>query len=369
MVRNVPSQQRKLRVAVVFGGRSSEHAISCVSAGAIMGALDPERYEVVPVGITRAGSWVLTSGDKETLRITGRRLPQVESGTALVLPADPTAGGLVVLEPGEGARTLGEVDVVFPVLHGAYGEDGTIQGLLEMAGVPYVGAGVLGSAVAMDKEYAKKLLTAEGLPVGDYVVLRPGVTLADADRDRLGLPVFVKPARAGSSIGITKVSDWADFDAALATARAVDPKVLVEAAIVGREIELGVLEGIDGGRPEASLPAEIVLAPENDWYDFEAKYLDGKCDFEIPAKLSDQTTEKLREMASEAFIALDGAGLARVDFFVGPDEEITLNEVNTMPGFTEISMFGKAWAASGWEFAAIIDRLVQTALNRGTGLR
>ena len=369
MVRNVPSQQRKLRVAVVFGGRSSEHAISCVSAGAIMAALDPERYEVVPVGITRAGSWVLTDGDVEALQITGRTLPQVDAGTALVMPGDPTAGGLVVVEPGEGARAIGEVDVVFPVLHGAYGEDGTIQGLLEMAGVPYVGAGVLGSAVAMDKEYAKKLLAADGLPVGDYVVLRPGSTLTDADQDRLGLPVFVKPARAGSSIGITKVTDWAELNAAVEVARAIDPKVLVEAAIVGREIELGVLEGIDGGQPDASLPAEILLAPGEDWYDFDAKYLDGASEFEIPAKLSDCATEKIRDMACRAFTALDGAGLARVDFFVGPGEEIILNEVNTMPGFTEISMFGKAWAATGMEFTTVIERLVQTALRRGTGLR
>jgi D-alanine-D-alanine ligase len=368
----VASQQRKtneprIKVAVVFGGRSSEHAISCVSAGSIMSHLDPDRYEVIPVGITRQGSWVLTDGNVEALQLTGERLPEVESGTALMLPGDPTAGGLVVVEPGEGARAIGSVDVVFPVLHGAFGEDGTLQGLLEMAGVPYVGAGVLSSAVAMDKEYTKKLLRAEGLPVGDYVVVRPGGTLSEADRDRLGLPVFVKPARAGSSIGISKVSDWSQFDAALHTARAIDPKVLVEAAVVGREIECGVLEGIDGGPAEASLPAEIVLS--TDWYDFDAKYLDDSCEFEIPAKLSDDTTAKLREMACRAFTALEGSGLARVDFFVGPGEELTINELNTMPGFTEISMFGKAWAATGLEFPALLDRLVQTALRRGTGLR
>jgi D-alanine-D-alanine ligase len=367
MVPTVSNQQRKTRVAVVFGGRSSEHAISCMSAASVMSALDPQQYEVVPVGITREGSWVLTDGDVKALQITGRDLPEVAKGTALVLPADPTAGGLVVVEPGEATRAIGEVDVVFPVLHGAFGEDGTLQGLLEMAGVPYVGAGVLGSAVAMDKEYTKKLLAAEGLPVGDYAVIRPGGTLPAAERDRLGLPVFVKPARAGSSIGISRVTDWAELDEALATARAIDPKVLVEAAVIGREIECGVLEGVDGGAPDASLPAEIVL--DTEWYDFNAKYLDGSCDFEIPAKLSDHTTDVLRDMACRAFTALDGSGLSRVDFFVGPEEELTINEVNTMPGFTDISMFGKAWAATGLDFPTLVDRLVRTALRRGTGLR
>lgn len=361
--------ESRIRVAVVFGGRSGEHAISCVSAGSIMSTLDPQRYEVVPVGITREGGWVLTNGNVEALRINGRELPGVRDGSVVMLPADPTAGGLVVVEPDEGARALGRVDVVFPVLHGAYGEDGTVQGLLEMAGVPYVGSGVLGSAVSMDKEYMKKLLRADGLPVGDHVVLRPGQEPSADERERLGLPVFVKPARAGSSIGITRVADWARLPAALAAARAVDPKVLVEAAIPGREIECGVLEGIDGARPEASLPAEIVLVRDHEWYDFDAKYLDDACEFEIPAKLSDNATARVREMACRAFTALDCAGLARVDFFVGEGERITLNEVNTMPGFTEISMFGKAWAATGLEYPALLDRLIQTALRRGTGLR
>ncbi len=356
-------------MAVVFGGRSSEHSISCVSAASVMAALDPSRYEIVPVGITRAGSWVLTDGDLEALQIHGTALPQVEAGSAVVLPGDPTAGGLVVVEPGEGARALGDVDVVFPLLHGAYGEDGTIQGLLEMAGVPYVGAGVLGSAVAMDKEYTKKLLAAEGLPVGDFVVLRPGERITEASRERLGLPVFVKPARAGSSIGITRVTDWSASEAALETARAVDPKVLVEAAVPGREIECGVLEGLPGGPPEASLPAEIRVLGGHDFYDFEAKYLEDACEFDIPAKLSDDATAALRAMAARAFTALDCAGLARVDFFVGDGEEVTINEVNTMPGFTEISMFGKSWAATGLPYPDLLDRLIDTALRRGTGLR
>jgi D-alanine-D-alanine ligase len=353
---------RRVRVAVVFGGRSTEHAISCVSAGSVLAALDPSVYEVVPVGITPKGAWVITSGDPETLRIAGRELPTVETGTAVVLPGDPTAGGLVVVEPGEGARVLHGVDVVFPVLHGPYGEDGTIQGLLEMAGVPYVGSGVLGSAVAMDKEFTKKLLAAEGLPVGPYAVVRAGRDLAEADRERLGLPVFVKPARGGSSIGISRVDDWAELPAAVAAARAVDDKVLVEAAVPGREIELAVLEGLDGAPPDVSVPAEITLFGGREWYDFEAKYLDDVSALEIPADVPADVAARLRELAARAFTALDCAGLARVDFFVGAGGEVTVNEVNTMPGFTPISVFPRAWAASGLDYPALLDRLIRTAL-------
>ncbi len=356
-------------MAVVFGGRSPEHAISCVSAGSVLRALDRDRYDVVPIGITREGSWVLTSDDPRALEIHDRELPEVAKGEAVILPGDPTRGGLVHVEPGEGARVLGAVDVVFPVLHGAYGEDGTIQGLLEMAGTAYVGSGVFGSAAAMDKEYAKKLLAAEGLPVGEYTVLRPAdATLAGTDRDRLGLPVFVKPARAGSSIGITKVTDWADLPAALVTARAIDPKVIVERAVTGREVECGVLEGLPGQPPEASLPAEIRLVADHDWYDFEAKYLDDACEFDIPAHLPDEVTGRLRDLAVRAFAALDCAGLARVDFFVA-GEDLVINEVNTMPGFTPISMFPRMWAATGVAYPALVQRLVETALARGTGLR
>ena len=361
--------QRKVRVAVVFGGRSSEHAISCVSAGSVLSALDPDRYEAVPIGITREGSWVLTSNDPKALEIHGRELPEVAKGTAVVLPGDPTRGGLAVVEPGEGTKALGTVDVVFPVLHGAYGEDGTIQGLLEMAGVPYVGSGVLGSAAAMDKEYTKKLLAAAGLPVGRYVVLRPGQRLDRQDRDRLGLPVFVKPARAGSSIGITKVRDWADLDDALGLARQADPKVIVEAAISGQEVECGVLEGRHGGPPESSVPAGIRLVRGHDWYDFEAKYLDDACEFDVPANLPPAVTESLRDMAVRAFTALDCAGLARVDFFVSDAGDPMINEVNTMPGFTPISMFPRAWAATGLDYRSLVSRLIETARERGTGLR
>jgi D-alanine-D-alanine ligase len=365
----VTAEQRKIRVAVVFGGRSTEHAISCVSAGSVLGALDRDQFDVVPVGITPEGRWVLAADDPAALEIRDRALPQVKDGTAVVLAGDPTAHGLVVVEPGDAVRTLADVDVVFPVLHGAYGEDGTIQGLLEMAGLPYVGAGVFASAAAMDKEYTKKLLAAEGLPVGEYAVLRRGESLPEAEKERLGLPVFVKPARAGSSFGISRVTDWADLDTAVAAAREIDPKVLVEAAVVGREVECGVLEGENWGPPEASLPAEIRVVRGHDWYDFEAKYLDDACEFDLPADLPADVTARLREMACTAFTALDGAGLARVDFFVRPDGELVVNEVNTMPGFTPISMFPRMWAATGMAYPDLLARLIRLAVARGTGLR
>jgi D-alanine-D-alanine ligase len=241
--------------------------------------------------------------------------------------------------------------------------------------VPYVGAGVLASAASMDKEFTKKLLAAEGLPVGELVVLRRGTESVTAEqRDRLGLPVFVKPARAGSSVGITRVTDWADLDAAIALAREHDPKVLVEAAVVGREIECAVLEMPDG-TVRASMAAEIRIVGSTadgrtpDFYDFEAKYLDDVCEFDIPAKLDDAVAERLRTMAVDAFRAVDGQGLARVDFFVGPDGELTINELNTMPGFTPISMYPRAWAVTGIDFETLLTTLVETALARGTGLR
>lgn len=365
--------ERKIRVAVVFGGRSPEHTISCVSAGSILANLDRERFEVIPVGITRDGAWVLGTGDPKALEIRDRKLPEVDSTAGeLALPADPTRRSLVHLAPEQAGQTLTGVDVVFPVLHGAYGEDGTIQGLLEMADLPYAGAGVLASAVAMDKEYAKKLLAAEGLRSGDYVVLRRGVaTLTQAERDRLGLPVFVKPARAGSSVGVTKVTDWAELDEAIAKARETDPKVLVEAAIIGREIECGVLEFPDG-RIEASLPSEIRVVGENvEFYDFESKYLDADeaCEFDFPAKLDDAVTEAVREQSIRAFRALDCQGLARVDFFLTEDNELIVNEVNTMPGFTPVSQYPRMWAVTGIDYPTLLSTLVDTALARGTGLR
>jgi D-alanine-D-alanine ligase len=356
-------------VAVVFGGRSSEHAVSCVSAGSVLAALDPKLFDVTPVGITQEGRWVLPSGDRAELEIRDRALPAVKDGTAVALPGDPTAGGLVSLEPGQGAAQLSGVDVVFPVLHGPFGEDGTIQGMLEMAGVPYVGPGVLTSAVCMDKEFTKKLLVAAGLPIGDYVVLRAGQRLSAAEQERLGLPVFVKPARAGSSFGVSKVSSWDQLDEAMAAAREIDPKVLVEAAIIGREVECGVLESeTPGGLPDVSVLAQVRVVRGHEWYDFEAKYLDDACEFDVPAKLSDEVTAQVREYARQAFLAVDGSSLARVDFFLDSEDRVYVNEINTMPGFTPTSVFPRVWAATGLPYRELVSRLVATAARRGTGL-
>jgi D-alanine-D-alanine ligase len=354
----------RIRVAVVYGGRSSEHGISVVSAGSVLAALDPAKYDVVPIGITPAGGWVLTDADPNSLRISGRELPEVQKGTAVVLAGDPTAPGLVRLDAGEGVQVIESVDVVFPVLHGRFGEDGTIQGLFEMAGVPYVGPGVFASAAAMDKAFTKKLLAADGLPVGQYSVLRRGDAVSAVDLAHLGLPVFVKPARAGSSVGITKVTDWVQLPDAVDEAFAHDDKVLVEAAVAGREVECGVLED-EPGRPTASLPAEIRLVRGHDWYDFEAKYLDDACEFDIPPDLPAETIARVQDLACAAFTALDCAGLARVDFFVRPSGEVVVNEINTMPGFTPISMYPRMWAASGVEYPELVDRLIAAALRRG----
>ncbi len=363
-----------MRVAVVFGGRSNEHAISCVSAGSILRNLDPQRFDVMAIGITREGSWVLTDPNPDALAITNRQLPEVtiNSGTELALPADPRRSGqLVSLPPGAG-EVLASVDVVFPVLHGPYGEDGTIQGLLELAGVPYVGAGVLASAVGMDKEFAKKLLAAEGLPIGAYAVLRPSQpTLHRQECERLGLPVFVKPARGGSSIGVSRVSSWDQLPAAVANARRHDPKVIVEAAINGRELECGVLEMPDG-TVKASTLGEIRVAGvrgrEDSFYDFATKYLDEAAELDVPAKVDDDIADAVRQLAIRAFKAIDCQGLARVDFFLTDDGPL-VNEINTMPGFTTISMYPRMWAASGVDYPTLLATMVDTALARGAGLR
>jgi D-alanine-D-alanine ligase len=336
--------------------------------------LDPERFEVVAIGITTEGSWVLTNANPDSLAITDRQLPMVSatSGTELALPADPRRRG-ELLSLGRGAgEVLASVDVVFPVLHGPYGEDGTIQGLLELAGVPYVGAGVFASAAGMDKEFTKKLLGAEGLPIVDHVVLRPRqAKLGLDDRERLGLPVFVKPARGGSSIGVSRVPAWDQLAAAVAHARRHDPKVIVEAAVAGRELECGVLEFPDG-RVEASTVGEIRVAGvrgrEDAFYDFATKYLDDAAELDVPAKIDDDVSDEVRRLAIRAFHAIDCQGLARVDFFLTDDGPV-LNEINTMPGFTQISMYPRMWAASGVDYPTLLAAMVDTALARGTGLR
>ncbi|WP_072802323.1 D-alanine--D-alanine ligase family protein [Rhodococcoides yunnanense] len=364
----------RTKVAVIFGGRSNEHAVSCVSAGSVLKHLDQERYEIVPIGITTEGTWVLGGADADALTIRGRELPSVDkSGIALALTADPTRrGALVGMSEGDAGTVLASVDVVFPVLHGPYGEDGTIQGLLELAGIPYVGPGVLASAAGMDKEFTKKLLAAEGLPVGRQVVLRHDVeTVTPAQQDSLGLPAFVKPARGGSSIGITRITSWDSLPAAVAAARRHDPKVIVEAGIEGREVECGVLEFPDGSI-RASAVAEIRMpdsaSDDHSFYDFDSKYLDNVCEFDLPADLPDGVADRIRDLAVEAFRALDCQGLARVDFFVTADGPV-INEINTMPGFTSISMFPKMWGSSGVGYAELLDTLVETALARGIGLR
>jgi D-alanine-D-alanine ligase len=369
-----PNAARKIRVAVIYGGRSDEHAISCVSAGSILRHLDPQRFDAVPIGITQEGTWVLTDADPGSLAIQGGRLPQVtaSSGAELALPADPQRHGeLISLGRGLG-EALASVDVVFPVLHGPYGEDGTIQGLLELAGVPYVGAGVFASAAGMDKGFTKKLLAAEGLPIGEHVVLRPRQADLDArDRERLGLPVFVKPARAGSSIGVSRVSSWDELPAAIDDARRHDPKVLVEKAIGGRELECGVLELPDGS-VVASTVGEIrvegVRGREDGFYDFATKYLDDGAELDVPAKIDDELATTVREFAIRAFRAIDCQGLARVDFFLTDDGPL-INEINTMPGFTTISMYPRMWAASGVDYPTLLAAMVDTALARGVGLR
>jgi len=356
---------KRIRVAVIFGGRSGEHAVSCISAGSVLSELDAQQFDVTAIGIRPDGGWVRVD-PALVLENVGGTLPSVSGGVAVVLPADPTSASLVDL--GDVAGSL-DVDVVFPVLHGPFGEDGTIQGLLELAGLPYVGPGVLASAAGMDKEFTKKLLAAEGLPLGDHVVLRRDrATLADAERNRVGLPVFVKPARAGSSLGVTRVASWTDLDDAIAVARLHDPKVLVEAAMIGREIECGVLEFPDG-RVEASPTAEIHVAAGYDFYDFRAKYLDDVATFDIPARLPDSIDAQIRALAVRAFRALDAQGLARVDFFVTDAGQVVINEVNTMPGFTPISMYPRMWAAAGLSYQELLTVLLRTAIARGTGLR
>ncbi|MGZ4589496.1 MAG: D-alanine--D-alanine ligase family protein [Actinomycetes bacterium] len=369
-------QPRKPRVAVVFGGRSTEHAVSCVSAGSVLAVIDRDAYDVVPVGISHEGRWVLAADEPEKLAIHGGTLPEVEeSGSSVVLSGDPTHRGLTVQEPGRVPRELGEVDIVLPLLHGPYGEDGTIQGLLELAGVSYVGSGVFASAAAMDKGHMKALLAAAGLPVGAHAVVTPRQWATDKAAVRntaeaLGYPLFVKPCRAGSSVGITKVHDADALDDAIELARSHDPRVVLEAMIDGREIECGVLEGLDGGAPEASVPAEVIVGGDHEFYDFEAKYLpDEGTELAVPADLPSDVADEVRELACRAFDALGCEGLARVDFFVRRDGAVVINEVNTMPGFTPVSMFPLMWKESGLDYPALVDRLLQTAIRRPTGLR
>lgn len=374
------SEQRKIRVAVVFGGRSAEHAVSCASAGLVLGAIDRDRYDVVPIGIARDGRWVLTSGDPTRLALGGSALPSVEDvaepGASITLAGGPGGEALVVTGPASLPPGLGEVDVVLPLLHGTFGEDGTIQGLLEMAGIRYAGAGVLASAVGMDKEYMKLLFAARGLPIGPYVVVRDQDWTSPARKrvldeitETLGYPVFVKPARGGSSIGTSRVGSPDELEDAVENARQHDRKVLVEAAIDGVEVECAVLEGLDGGPTEASLPGQVIVDPHSTWYDFEAKYLGEETGMQIPAPIPAEAITLVRQLSCAAFDAISCEGLARVDCFYISDGTVLVNEINTMPGMTPASGFPKMWAATGLPLPRLIDRIIATALAKQGGPR
>jgi D-alanine-D-alanine ligase len=369
---------RRPRVALLFGGRSSEHAISCVTAAGVLRAIDRDVYDVIPIGVTHTGRWVLATDDPARWELTGGVLPEVKDGDgpAVLAPTEAGDARLQVLEPGQLPRALSEVDVVLPLLHGPFGEDGTLQGLLELTDVRYVGSGVLASAASMDKQVMKIMLQGAGLPVGEHVVVMPGDWRRYPDRVRddveeLGWPVFVKPARAGSSIGISKVHGPDELAPAIETALRHDPKLVVEAMITGREIECAVLASVDGGTPVTSLPGEIeVLGGGHEFYDFEAKYLDeASVRLTCPADLPAAVIQRVRELSVRTFEAMGCEGLARVDFFVLANGEVMVNEINTMPGFTPFSMYPRMWAATGLGYPELVDRLLRSALARPTGLR
>ncbi len=352
---------QKLRVGVIFGGRSGEHEVSLVSATSIIHALDPAKYDVVPIGITREGRWL---SSPETLHLLKERSGLNGTVEQYLLP-EPGRKGLTTVDNSQ--SVIQKLDVVFPIVHGTYGEDGTLQGLLELAGIPYVGAGVLGSALGMDKIVQKHLFKEEGLPIVKYLGVlsdacrrEPERVAANAAR-LLRFPMFVKPANTGSSVGISKAHNRAELLAGLALAASFDRKVIIEQGIRNiREIECSVL-GNDN--PEASVPGEII--PSNEFYDYDAKYVDGKSEAVIPARLPKAVMRKVQQLAVRAFKALDLAGMARVDFFVvHTTHRVYLNEVNTLPGFTAISMYPKLWEASGVGYGALLDRLIALAIER-----
>ena len=349
------NEKKRLRVGVLFGGRSGEHEVSLASAASVIRGLDPDKYEAVPIGITKDGHWLLGAGAQ-------KMLPEVlRTGQRVVLSSDPTAAALVPLDGSGGQR----VDVMFPVLHGTFGEDGTVQGLLELAGLPYVGAGVLGSAIGMDKDVQKRLCQQARIPVVESEV----VTRAEWERDRDGIvrkmqksfryPVFVKPATLGSSVGMTKAHNRTELEQELDLAGEFATKILVERAIKGREIEVSVLGNAE---PQASVPGEVV--PHREFYDYAAKYLEAGTQLLIPAKLSGPQVKKFQELAVRAFRVLELAGMARADFLLEKKtEKIFLSEVNTIPGFTSISMYPKLWEASGVGFRELVGRLIELALE------
>ncbi|MBC7590852.1 MAG: D-alanine--D-alanine ligase [Salinibacterium sp.] len=358
----------KLTVALLFGGRSSEHTISCATAGGVLSAIDRDKYDVIPIGITRDGAFTLQPDDAELFRLNPDAMPSVaDNGSRVLWPDSALSRELRVVDASGQSRSLGDVDVVFPILHGPFGEDGTVQGMLELLGLPYVGNGVLASALGMDKHFTKTALEAVGVTVAPWVTVTSVQWQGDNALWRgraasLGLPVFVKPARAGSSVGVTRVTVAADLDAALETAWAEDGKALIEQAILGRELECAVLSGRDGEPTRVSLAGEIIIAGDG-FYDFDAKYIDDSVALLVcPAELSDGQLGEMQRVAARAFEAIGGSGLARVDFFF-TGTEFVVNELNTMPGFTPISMFPKCWAASGLNYPDLIDELISLGLH------
>ncbi len=349
------------RVAILCGGRSSEHEISCISAAGVLSAIDRNKYQPILIGISKSGRWFLLP-DNYALALKDGVLPSIPNeGVPVALSVDGFSA--------EGKNL--DIDIAFPLLHGPYGEDGTIQGLLEIADIPYVGSGVLASAVAMDKSFAKPIFASHGIKVAAGFVAREKEWQQDsaaiqARADQLGYPVFVKPARGGSSRGTTKVKSAAEFAGALKEAYKFDTKALVEEEIRGAEIECAVLE-IDG-QPQASLVGQIRIDSKYEFYDFEAKYLDGATTIELPAPIDHKISDEIRAKAVDAFISLGCSGLARVDFFLTPNDEVIINELNTMPGFTATSVFPKMWAATGVAYTDVISHLLKTALMRNNGV-
>ena len=368
---------RKSRVAVVFGGRSGEHTISCATAAGVLSAIDRDRYEVLPIGITPSGQWVLVDDDPDALALDDSRPPVEITAEGLgrgELLVRPGSGALTALTP-TGPSVLGGVDVVLPLLHGPYGEDGTIQGMLEMLGIRYAGCGVLASAAGMDKQVTKVLLNAAGIPTAPHVVVTPRAGHHDPAAvlkacAALAYPLFVKPARAGSSLGISKVDRPEDLSAAIGTAREVDPKVLVESGVFGREIEVAVLGGHGDAAPRVAEPGEIrmdVSHGAGEFYDYRTKYLaHDAVDMVCPAPLRPQERDQLMTTAARAFEALGGEGLARVDFFLTPQGTAVVNEVNTMPGFTPFSMYPYMWQVSGLGYTDLVSELIELARVRST---
>ena len=351
--------KHKLRIGIVFGGRSAEHEVSIQSAKNIIAAIDASRYEVVLLGIDREGRWFLNERSLPLLE-AGKALPNLrtEGAREVALAPRGDATQLVDLSANKGMGTL---DVIFPVLHGPYGEDGTVQGLCKLANIPCVGAGVLGSAVGMDKDVMKRLLRDAGLPIPKFITLtRHADRTFDIAKNELGTPLFVKPANCGSSVGVSKVRTAPEFEKALAEAFRYDTKVLLEEGIVGREVECAVLGNAD---PIASVPGEII--PTHDFYDYEAKYIDEHgAGLQIPARLEPAVAEEVRRLAVRAFTVLCCEGMARVDMFIDTDGRVLVNEINTIPGFTRISMYPKLWEASGISYSQLIDRLIQLAVER-----